>query len=60
MSKKHVPKDTIKRIPKDEMSEKNRDRHYNLGLVRGYSFCHHSHGRVNHHSIGFDHEPGTL
>lgn len=57
---KHVHKDTIKSSSKEELTEKPRERHFNLNLGRGYSFSHHSHGRVNYHSIGFNHEPGTL
>lgn len=60
MGKKYIPKDTDKSIFKDELAEKHKEKHYNLSLVRGFSFSNHSHGRVNHHSIGFNHEPGTL
>jgi hypothetical protein len=60
MGKKYVPKDAKNNILKDDLTERYKERHSNLGLVRGYSFSHHSHGRVNYHSIGFNHEPGTL
>jgi len=60
MAKKHVPKHSVKGIPKDEQAMLIHERHFITGLVRGYSFSHHSHGRVNHHSIGFNHEPGTM
>lgn len=60
MSKKYIQKDTSNGIPKDTLQEKPKEKHHNLSLVRGYSFSDHSHGRVNHHSIGFNHEPGTL
>ena len=60
MKKNNIQKDTIKSILKDELTEKQKQKHYNLSLLRGYSFSDHSHGRVNHHSIGFNHEPGTL
>lgn len=45
---------------KDELTEKPRQKHQNLHLTRGFRFSNHSHGRVNHHSIGYNHEPGTL
>lgn len=60
MAKKHVPKHSVKSIPKDEQILLSRERHFNTGLHRGYSFIQHSHGRVNHHSIGLNHEPGTM
>lgn len=60
MKKNNIQKDTIKSILKDELTEKQKQKYYNLSLLRGYSFSDHSHGRVNHHSIGFNHEPGTL
>jgi hypothetical protein len=60
MAKKLVPKHSVKGIPKDEQTMLIREKHFITGLVRGYSFSHHSHGRVNHHSIGFNHEPGTM
>jgi hypothetical protein len=46
----------IKEDPKEKIIHNH---HYN-GLRSGYSFKNHSHGRVNIHSIGFNHEPGTL
>jgi hypothetical protein len=45
---------------KEKLKEITTSKHHYGGLRSGYSFKHHSHGRVNLHSIGFNHEPGTL
>ncbi len=45
---------------KDKFKEIAKSKHHYGGLRSGYSFKNHSHGRVNLHSIGFNHEPGTL
>lgn len=45
---------------KVEFTERPKGRHHYLNLTRGFSFSYHSHGRVNRHSIGLNHEPGTL
>lgn len=60
MTKKHVLKSKKKDVIKDEPKEKIIRKHHYSGLRSGFSFTHHSHGRVNNHSIGFNHEPGTL
>lgn len=60
MTKKYVPKDENISTPKEVLIEKQKERHSILGLFKGYSFSNHSHNRVNYHSIGFNHEPGTL
>lgn len=60
MTNKHVLKSEKKDVIKDETKEKIIHKHHYLGLRSGFSFTHHSHGRVNNHSIGFNHEPGTL
>ena len=60
MTKKYVPKDEKISASKEALREKQKERHSILGLFKGYSFSNHSHSRVNYHSIGFNHEPGTL
>ncbi|MHB1178629.1 MAG: hypothetical protein ACYCZO_09895 [Daejeonella sp.] len=60
MKKKSISQNVGESNSKDELTEKPKQKHQNLHLVRGFSFSNHSHGRVNHHSIGFNHEPGTL
>jgi len=60
MTKKHVLKGSNKDVSKDELKERPVTKHHYTGLGPGYSFSHHSHNRVNYHSIGFNHEPGTL
>jgi len=60
MTKKHIKKRLKKDVSKDEFKERPVTKHHFNGLGSGYSFSHHSHGRVNYHSIGFNHEPGTL
>jgi len=60
MKKKLVAQTTDESNLKDDLTEKPRQKHQNLNLVRGFSFSNHSHGRVNYHSIGSNHEPGTL
>lgn len=58
METKQIPTESEK--GKVDLAEKPREKHYHLNLTRGFSFSAHSHGRVNHHSIGLNHEPGTL
>lgn len=60
MKKKAIPQTADESNLKDELTEKPKKKHQNLNLGHGYSFSNHSHGRVNHHSIGSNHEPGTL
>lgn len=62
MNKKYVLKATSKSNLKEEQIPitGQRERHSHTGLSRGYSFANHSHGRVNIHAIGFNHEPGTM
>lgn len=60
MAKKHVFKSQKKDVAKDEHEDKIIYKHHYAGLRSGFSFSHHSHGRVNYHSIGFNHEPGTM
>lgn len=62
MTKKYVLKATSKSNFKEEQNPGGlqRERHSHTGLSRGYSFANHSHGRVNIHAIGFNHEPGTM
>jgi hypothetical protein len=49
-----------KGFTKEDPKEKISNNHHYAGLPAGYSFKNHYHGRVNTHSIGFNHEPGTL
>lgn len=60
MTKKRVLKSVKKDIIKVEPKKKNIHKHHFLGFPSGFSFTHHNHGRVNYHSIGFNHEPGTM
>jgi len=60
MSKKYVPKDEEISTPKEVLRKKQKERYSIFSLTKGYSFSNHTHGRVNYHSIGFNHEPGTL
>ncbi|WP_411274931.1 hypothetical protein [Daejeonella sp.] len=60
MKKKNIPSFKDQTNSKEELTEKPKQKHQNLHLARGFSFSDHSHGRVNHHSIGYNHEPGTL
>lgn len=60
MKKINIRKDTTGNIPKDELVEKHKHKHYSSNSAHNHSFSDHSHGRVNHHSIGYNHEPGTL
>jgi hypothetical protein len=60
MTKKHVLKTNKQDVPVDKLKEKTMYKHHYAGFRFGYSFKHNSHGRVNNHSIGFNHEPGTL
>lgn len=48
--------DTAKADPQKSIIPK----HHYAGLPKGFSFANHNHGRVNNHSIGFNHEPGTM
>ena len=60
MKTKHVSKGIKKDVSKGDSEERPIIKHHYKGLVSGYSFSHHSHGRVNYHSIGFNHEPGIF
>lgn len=60
MKKKPISSNRVETNSKYELTEKPKQNHRNLHLARGFSFSDHSHGRVNHHSIGYNHEPGTL
>lgn len=60
MTKKYVIKKEKTSTSKEELKEKQKEKHSILGLFKGYSFNNHSHNRVNYRSIGFNHEPGTV
>lgn len=60
MTKKRVLKSEEKVVAKLEIKKKNIHKHHYAGFPFGFSFTHHNHGRVNNHSIGFNHEPGTM
>jgi hypothetical protein len=60
MEKKLIPGTKDEFNLENKFTEKPKQNHQNLHLGRGFSFSHHSHGRVNQHSIGYNHEPGTL
>lgn len=60
MTKKHVLKSVKKDVVKIEPKKNNTYKHHYASLPFGFSFSHHNHGRVNSHSIGFNHEPGTM
>lgn len=60
MKKKPIPRTKGETNSKDESTEKPKQKYQNFHMARGFSFSDHSHGRVNHHSIGYNHEPGTL
>lgn len=60
MKKKNNTANAERTSLKDELAEKYKQKHSNLNMVRSIGFNDHSHGRINYHSIGFNHEPGTL